>query len=97
MLCPGATTSGFANPSYHDGPRELYGATRSSSRVTVSKVFTAPALRADGALAGETMPAYPTSPVFGFVPKLPAATTTVSPTRDACSTACTSGSVAADS
>ena len=36
-MCPGATTSGFANPSYHDGPRELYGATRSSSRDTVSK------------------------------------------------------------
>ena len=26
-LCPGATTSGLAKPSYHDGPRELYGAT----------------------------------------------------------------------
>src|SRR5690348_12088003 len=35
---PGATRSGFWNPSYHDGPRELYHATTSSLRVTVCMV-----------------------------------------------------------
>src|ERR1700687_4973054 len=40
--CPGAMTSGLAKPSYHDGPRELYGATMSSSRVTVFFVIAAP-------------------------------------------------------
>ncbi len=56
-LSPGATMSGFANPSYHDGPRELYGATRSSTRVVVLKVCAAPAVSADGELPGEAMPA----------------------------------------
>src|SRR5688500_14955826 len=89
--------SGFAYPSYHDGPRELYAATRSSSRLTVPKVRTEATEIADGALPGDAVPAYPTAPVVGFLPKLPVDTTTMMPARDACSTACTSGSVAADS
>jgi hypothetical protein len=57
MRRPGATTSGFAYPSYHVGPRELKGATSSSDRVTVFFVSTAPTEIADGALPGEVMPA----------------------------------------
>src|SRR5690242_5203323 len=53
---PGATTSGFANPSYHVGPRELYGATTSSSRTIVLKVDAAPTVMADGALPGDVTP-----------------------------------------
>src|SRR3954463_12973076 len=96
-LSPGATTTGLAKPSYHEGPRELYGATRSSPRATVSNVFTAPTVMADGALPGDATPAYPGSPVLWFTPKFPDDTTTTSPARTACSTAWTSGSVAADS
>ncbi len=89
--------SGFANPSYHDGPRELYPAMRSSARLTESNVRTEPTEMPDGALPGDAMPAYPISPVALFRPKLPADTTTTMPAREACSTACTRGSVAADS
>ena len=60
---PGATTSGFANASYHVGPRELNGATRSSSRVSLLFVLLAPAVMADGALPGDVSPAYPGAPV----------------------------------
>src|SRR2546421_260101 len=56
-LWPGAITSGFAKPSYHDGPLELYGATVSSPRVTVFSVFAAPTQMAEGALHGEVTPA----------------------------------------
>ena len=49
--------SGFAKPSYQDGPRELYGATPSSVRVRVFLVSEAPVVIADGALPGEPMPA----------------------------------------
>ena len=52
---------------------------------------------ADGALPGELMPAYPTSSVSAFVPKLPAEATTTIPARTTASTACTNGSVAAGS
>ena len=44
-------------PSYQDGPRELYGATRSSSRDAVPFVMDAPTVIADGALPGEVTPA----------------------------------------
>ena len=54
---PGATTSGFANPSNHVGPRELYAATRSSCRDTVSAVVDTPTVMADGELPGDVMPA----------------------------------------
>src|SRR5690242_17127431 len=60
--CPGASRSGFAKPSYHVGPRELYGATLSSARETVSAPRSAPTVIADGALPGEVMPAYPVAP-----------------------------------
>ena len=53
---PGATTSGLAKASNHVGPRELYGATASSPRATVSCVIAAPTVIADGALPGEVMP-----------------------------------------
>ena len=96
-LCPGATKSGLANPSYHDGPRELYGATRSSPRVTVSTCATAPTVIADGALPGDAMPRVAGAPVFGFDAEVAGRTTTMMPARAACSTACTSGSVAAGS
>src|SRR5262245_59053623 len=89
--------SGLANPSYRDGPRELYAATRSSRRLTVSNVRKDPTEMPDGALPGDEMPPYAICPVTGCRPKLPADTTTTMPARDACSTACTSGSVAADS
>ena len=56
-LWPGAIRSGFAKPSYHDGPRELYGATTSSLRAAVFCVFAAPTQIADGALQGDVMPA----------------------------------------
>ena len=40
------------------GPRELYGATRSSlRRLGVERSVTAPTVIADGALPGDTMPA----------------------------------------
>jgi len=52
---------------------------------------------ADGALPGELMPAKPTSPVCGLVPRFPADATTTIPARTAASTACTRGSVAAGS
>ena len=39
MRVPGATTSGFTAKSYLVGPRELYGATLSSSRVIVLTSF----------------------------------------------------------
>ena len=85
--CPGATTSGFAWPSYQVGPRELYAAMLSSLRLLVPFVSRAPTVMADGALPGEAMPAEPTSPVVGFFPKLPAETTTMMPARAAASTA----------
>src|SRR4026209_530034 len=53
---PGATTSGLASASYHVGPRELYGATTSSWRVTVFCVITAPTVMAECALPGDVMP-----------------------------------------
>src|SRR5258705_13710834 len=84
--CPGATTSGFAKPSYQVGPDELYGAIRSSLLIAVSKVLLAPTVIASGALPGEVMPAYPSSPVSGLRPMFPAATTTISPARVARST-----------
>ena len=89
--------SGFANPSYQLGPRELYAATRSSLLAAVSNVLAAPTVIASGALPGDVMPAYPGSPVSGFLPLFPAATTTIRPARVARSTSCTSGSVAAGS
>jgi len=49
--------SGFANPSYQDGPRELYGAISSSPLAVVSCVLRAPTVTADGALPGDVMPA----------------------------------------
>ena len=55
-LWPGATTSGLANASNHAGPRELYGATTSSSRVVVFRVIAAPTVIADGALPGDVIP-----------------------------------------
>ena len=54
--------SGLANPSYHEGPRELYAAMRSSPRLTVSNVRTEPTEMPDGALPGDAMPAYPIWP-----------------------------------
>jgi hypothetical protein len=54
---PGATTSGFANASYHVGPRELNGATRSSARVSLSFVLVAPTVMTEGAFPGEVNPA----------------------------------------
>src|SRR5207248_10756510 len=95
--CPGATTSGFANPSYQVGPDELYGATRSSLLIAVSNGLLAPTVIASGALPGEVMPAKPGRPVSGFRPLLPAAVTTIRPARVARSTSCTSGSDAAGS
>src|SRR5262249_5872652 len=67
---PGATRSGFTSPSYHVGPRELYGATMSSPRVAVPRVSSAPTVIADGALPGLRIPAYPGSPVKMFLPTL---------------------------
>ena len=67
----------------------------SSACVTVPCVLTQPTVMAEGALPGEVTPAYPTWPVSGFVPMLPAETTTMRPARTALSTACTSGSSAA--
>jgi hypothetical protein len=61
-------TSGLAIPSYHDGPRELYPARRSSVRTTVLFVVAAPTVIAEGALPGEAMPAWPVSPLTGLVP-----------------------------
>src|SRR5687768_5239396 len=89
--------SGLTKPSYHVGPRELKGDTSSSARELVDLCRSDPTVRADGALPGELMPAYPISPVTGFSPLLPAETTTTMPAATARSTACTSGSVAADS
>src|SRR5262245_48248115 len=66
--CPGARMSGLPMPSYHVGPRELKGATRSSPREIVPLVTAAPTVMADGALPGDAMPAYPTTPVTGFRP-----------------------------
>src|SRR6185295_16867922 len=96
-LEPGATMSGFCNPSYHVGPRELYHATVSSAREIVCSVSTAPTVIADGAFPGEVMPAYAGSRVSVSPPKLPAEATTTMPAAEARSTACTSGSVAAGS
>src|SRR5947207_3350688 len=45
--------SGFANPSYQLGPRELYAATRSSLLAAVSNVLAAPTGIASGALPGD--------------------------------------------
>ena len=95
-LSPGATTSGFAKPSYHDGPRELYGATRSSSRVTVSKVFD----RADGErrrrVAGRNDAGVPGLACLRIRAEVAGRHDDRRARRaTACSTACTSGSVAA--
>jgi hypothetical protein len=84
--------SGLAKPSYQEGPRELYGATTSSSRRTVFCVMAAPTQMADGALHGDVTPAYPTCPVSAFWPLLPAEVITMSPAAVAFCTACTSGS-----
>jgi hypothetical protein len=94
---PGAMTSGLMRPSYHVGPRELNFATSSSSRLALALWRAAPIVSADGALPGDVTPAKPTSPVSGFMPMLPADTTTTMPARTARSTACTIGSVAAGS
>jgi|SRR5438067_12575819 len=85
-LWPGATTLGFTSASNHVGPRELYSATLSSSRETVSCVATAPTVIADGALPGEVTPVYPAAPSFCW-PKFPADVTTISPAAVAFSTA----------
>src|SRR5688572_14061189 len=103
MLCvafsawPGARTSGLTKPSYHVGPRELNGDTSSSKRELEPLLRSEPTVRADGALPGELIPAYPISPVTGFSPLLPADTTTTMPAATARSTAWTRGSVAAGS
>ena len=52
-LWPGAMMSGFANASYHVGPRELYEGMVSSDRASVCFVSSAPTVMADGALPGE--------------------------------------------
>ena len=89
--------SGLAKASYHVGPRELNVATSSSDLTAVPCVNRAPTVMADGALPGEVTPAYPGSPVTGLIPQFPAAATTTSPARVACSIAWTRGSDAADS
>ncbi len=61
-MWPGATTSGLTRPSYHVGPRELYRDSRSSPRSAVPSWSNAPTVMAEGALPGDVMPAYPTSP-----------------------------------
>ena len=66
-------------------------------RLAVPAMSNAPTVMAEGALPGELMPAYPTTCVVGSPPLLPADTTTTMPARTACSTACTSGSLAAGS
>ena len=95
--CPLTTTSGLAKPSYHVGPRELYGATASCVIVWLPRASTDPTLIADGALPGDVIPQNPICPVAGFNPKFPAETITAIPACTARSTACTSGSVTAGS
>src|SRR5689334_23251160 len=94
---PGATRSGFWKPSYQVGPRDEYHGMLSSLRVAVPFMSSDPTVMADGALPGEFIPAYPTSCVVGSPPLFPADTTTTMPAATACSTACTSGSLAAGS
>ena len=60
---PGATTSGLTARSMAVGPRELYGATRSSDRVRVPAVSMAPTVMANGELPGEVMPPSTGAPV----------------------------------
>src|SRR6185436_20884191 len=95
-LWPGATTSGFAKPSYHVGPLELYGLTRSSERRFVPPRISAPTVSEPGAFPGDAIPPNPGRPVVLLTPKLPADDTTRMPAAVAFSAATTSGSVAAD-
>ena len=89
--------SGLIELSNRVGPRPLKSATKSSPRCNVPFVFTAPTVIADWAFPGEvTVPYFGVWSAFLFA-RLPAATTTTTPSLLSASTACTSGSVAAAS
>src|SRR5471032_2090293 len=96
ILLPGAATSGFTAPSYRVGPRELYVATVSSSRLTVPCVLSEPTVIASGELPGDVMPPRIIVP-SAATPSFPAAATTTMPACTASATASQSGSVAAGS
>src|SRR5260221_12741525 len=93
---PGATRSGFESKSMNVGPDELNAAIVSSLRVSVPIVLDAPTVSTQGALAGAVMAPYCSWPA-AFLPKLPAATTTVMPLSVTFFTASVSGSVQYDS
>ena len=103
MALPGATRSGLSRLSMwrtprlsvqplRVGPRELNMLTVSSLRAAVPLVLAEPTVITDGSLPGALM-----VPKFSwpsrFLPKLPAATTTVIPAALALRTAAHSGSV----
>ncbi len=88
---PGATTSGFTNPSNTVGPRELKSATTSSERNAVPLVSTAPTVMTAGSLAGERTLPYCTEP-SSVRPVLPADVTTTKPRLTAFCTARFNGS-----
>src|SRR5207237_1434439 len=89
---PGATRSGFESKSMNVGPDELNGAIVSSSRVSVPMVLDAPTVRTHGALAGDVMAPHCNWPA-AFLPRFPAAATTVMPLSVTRLTASVSGSV----
>src|SRR3954470_5776659 len=96
MPVPGATTSGFAPKSIAVGPRELYPAITSSTRVTVPSWLYAPTVSTQGALPGAVMAPYCSLPA-ALLPRLPAAVTTTTPESTTRLAARVNGSVLYDS
>ena len=80
MWAPGATRSGFAQPSVAVGPRELKVGSRSSATFAVPRSSTAPTVTTHGSSPGFEI-------VCRFGPRLLAATTTTMPLCHARSTA----------
>src|SRR3954452_3461485 len=93
---PGATRSGLAMKSVAVGPAELKLARVSSLRVSVPCVLEAPTVSTHGALPGAVIPPYCGWPA-AFLPRLPAAVTTVIPRSVTRLAASVSGSVQNDS
>src|SRR5438067_1037180 len=85
MCAPGATTSGFAQPSLAVGPRLVKLGRTSSPRPDVALSSIAPTVTTNGSFAGSEIVPEPG-------PRLDAATLTTMPACHACSTAKSNGS-----
>src|SRR5437868_1271425 len=96
MPTPGAQISGFAPKSIAEGPEELKSATSSSEGSSVPIVLNAQTVKTQGATPGAVTPPHCGCPA-AFLPKLPAAATTVIPLSTSALVARVSGSVQYDS